>query len=110
MKQIAILAILFAFSGCTGKANPTPSDLATDFKRYDDQQVATCGQIVTGGGKCTLKTSTKEIWLSSQSELCAAQTSTTSYANVSGLFSALDSGADLVLRKAKIEPISGNCP
>ena len=110
MKRIAILTFLFALVGCNGAASPTPSELANNFQRYDDRQITTCGQIITGGGKCTLQTDTKEIWVSTKSQLCAAQASSTTYAKVSGLFSVLDSGAEPVIRKASIEPLHGGCP
>lgn len=110
MKGFASLFFLAALGGCAITSHPTPTELAGHPNRYDDRQISTCGLVVTGGGKCNLKASAREIWLSSASKLCAAPTSRTTYANVSGTFSALASGTKLVIRKASIEPLEGSCP
>jgi len=110
MKVFASALLLVSISGCAMTAHPTPAELAGNPSRYDDRQIVTCGQVVTGGGKCHLKASGKEIWLSSASALCAAPTPSITYANILGLFSSLESGAMHVVRKANIEPLEGVCP
>jgi len=109
MKKFASLTISFVLCGCAATANPSPEQLSLHPDRYDDRQISTCGSVRLGGGKCTLEINSKEIWLSSTSKLCTAQTTTATNANISGLFSVLGSDESLVLRKASIEPISGEC-
>lgn len=89
MKGFASLFLLASLSGCAMTAYPTPAELAGNPNRYDDRRIVTCGQVVTGGGKCYLQARTKEIWLSSASALCAAPTPSITQAKISGLFSAL---------------------
>jgi hypothetical protein len=110
MKGFAGLILLAALSGCAASTSPTPAELAQNPARYNDRQITTCGQVIAGGGKCSLKTGAREIWLSSASKLCAAPVSNTSYASISGTFSALASGTALVIRKANIKPLDGSCP
>lgn len=110
MKNLEVLIVLLALSGCAGTASPTPDELAQDPGRYHDRQITTCGQVVLGGAKCSLLTPAGEVWISSASEACAAPTATVVYAKVSGQFTFIATDKNLVIRKADINPLVGGCP
>ena len=110
MKLVSSLIALTALSGCAATSTPTPAELARNPSRYNDRQITTCGQITAGGGKCVLKAPAGEIWLSSASQLCASPAARSTHANISGTFLSLGSDAELVIRKAIIQPLSANCP
>ena len=109
MRVFVTVAIYFALCGCSSTAYPTPEQLAQSPARYDEQHVSTCGEVFLGGGKCTLQTNSMEIWISSETKLCTAPATTSIQASVSGLFSVVGPDNTLVLRKARVEPITGNC-
>jgi hypothetical protein len=108
MKILASIATLLVLAGCTQASHPTPAELAGSPNSYHDRQIRTCGQITVGGGSCHLKAETTEIWLSSSSELCQRPSVSTTYANITGLFSALEK-EHLVIRKADVTPVLGGC-
>ena len=108
MKILASIVTLLVLAGCTQVSHPTPAELAGSPNSYHDRQVRTCGQVTVGGGSCSLKAETAEIWLSSSSELCQRPSVSTTYANITGLFSALEK-EHLVIRKADVTPVQGDC-
>jgi hypothetical protein len=110
MRILGQLIVLMAVGGCAVNTSPTPAELAANPERYDGLQITTCGQVSLGGAKCSLMTPAGEIWLSSASKACVAPTVSIVLAEVSGRLAVLDSGRELVVRKASINPLAGKCP
>ena len=108
MKGLSLLLATCALTACTGKL-PNPEDLVDHPSRYHDRQIRTCGQIIAGGGQCSLMTSRRKIWISSADPHCVAPIALTTHAEVSGQFSSYDSGANLVIRKARLTLLDGSC-